>query len=60
MSGVEILSLSGKIAVEQRQEAKHMYIWGKDASRRRKRKLSLKIQVPAERQVQREQMPEAE
>lgn len=37
MSGVEILSLSGKIAVEQRQEAKHMYIWGKDASRRRNR-----------------------
>ena len=40
MSGVEILSLSGKIAVDQRQEAKHIYIWGKNASRRRN-KLSL-------------------
>ena len=51
MSGVEILSLSGKIAVDQRQEAKHIYIWGKNASRRRNRSWAWKIQVPAERRV---------
>jgi len=34
---LKLLSLSGKIAVDQRQEAKHMYIRGKNASRRRNR-----------------------
>ena len=51
MSGVEILSLSGKTAVDQRQEAKHMCIWGENASRRRNRSWTWQIQVPAERRV---------